>query len=192
MLCVVFSHVQLFATLWTTALQVPLFMGVSRQEYLDIRTCQWWLHVGNSPSLWKKLNWNDSGPFPACGTLILLLIICLKLFFFSLYSHSKVLEWRLCWLLEIIWKVSFFLSAWEQFKQYWSFCSLKVERIHPGNHLCLALFWGRKKSLKLSQYLVCWPIQSLLHISGLILVSCIFLENYPFHLAIQVYFKRVL
>ena len=27
-----FSHVQLFATLWTVALQAPLFMGFSRQE----------------------------------------------------------------------------------------------------------------------------------------------------------------
>ena len=191
MLGAVFSCLQRFATLWTAALQVPLFTGVSRQECLDRRTCQWWSHVGTSPSLWKKLNRNDSGPFHACGTSILLLIICLKLFF-PLYSHSKVLEWMLCWLWKIIWKLSFYLSAWEQFKQYWSFCSLKVERIHPGNHLCLALFRGRKKSLKLSQYLVCWPIQSLPHISGLILVSCIFLENYPFHLAIQIYFKRVL
>ena len=28
-----FSHVQLFSTLWTVALQVPLSMGFSRQEY---------------------------------------------------------------------------------------------------------------------------------------------------------------
>ena len=28
-----FSRVQLFATLWTVAHQVPLFMGFSRQEY---------------------------------------------------------------------------------------------------------------------------------------------------------------
>ena len=28
-----FSHVQLFATLWTVAHQVPLSMGFSRQEY---------------------------------------------------------------------------------------------------------------------------------------------------------------
>ena len=28
-----FSHVQLFATLWTVALQAPLSMGFSRQEY---------------------------------------------------------------------------------------------------------------------------------------------------------------
>ena len=28
-----FSHVQLFVTLWTVALQVPLSMGFSRQEY---------------------------------------------------------------------------------------------------------------------------------------------------------------
>ena len=29
----VLSHVQLFATLWTVAHQVPLSMGFSRQEY---------------------------------------------------------------------------------------------------------------------------------------------------------------
>ena len=28
-----FSHVQLFATPWTVALQAPLFMEFSRQEY---------------------------------------------------------------------------------------------------------------------------------------------------------------
>ena len=28
-----FSHVQLFATLWTVACQAPLSMGLSRQEY---------------------------------------------------------------------------------------------------------------------------------------------------------------
>ena len=28
-----FSHVQLFETLWTVALQAPLFMGFFRQEY---------------------------------------------------------------------------------------------------------------------------------------------------------------
>ena len=28
-----FGHVQLFATLWTVALQAPLSMGFSRQEY---------------------------------------------------------------------------------------------------------------------------------------------------------------
>ena len=28
-----FSHIQLFATSWTVALQIPLSMGFSRQEY---------------------------------------------------------------------------------------------------------------------------------------------------------------
>ena len=28
-----FSHVQLFGTLWTVALQAPLYVGFSRQEY---------------------------------------------------------------------------------------------------------------------------------------------------------------
>ena len=39
------SHVRLFATPWTVAYQVPLFMGFSRQEY------------------WNKL------PFPSPGDL---------------------------------------------------------------------------------------------------------------------------
>ena len=31
--CSLFSHVHLFATLWTVVCQAPLFMGFSRQEY---------------------------------------------------------------------------------------------------------------------------------------------------------------
>ena len=40
-LCVLccFSHVQLFATLWTVDLQVPLSMGFSRQEYWSGSPC---------------------------------------------------------------------------------------------------------------------------------------------------------
>ena len=34
-----FSHVQLFATLWTVALQAPLSMGFSRQEYWSGLPC---------------------------------------------------------------------------------------------------------------------------------------------------------
>ena len=34
-----FSHVQLFATLWTVAHQAPLFMGFSRQEYWSGVSC---------------------------------------------------------------------------------------------------------------------------------------------------------
>ena len=34
-----FSHVQLFATLWTTACQAPLSMGFSRQEYWSGLPC---------------------------------------------------------------------------------------------------------------------------------------------------------
>ena len=34
-----FSHVQLFATLWTTAYQVSLSMGFSRQEYYSGLPC---------------------------------------------------------------------------------------------------------------------------------------------------------
>ena len=33
MFCAVLSHVQLFATPWTIALQAPLSMGFSRQEH---------------------------------------------------------------------------------------------------------------------------------------------------------------
>ena len=34
-----FSHVQLLATLWTIALQAPLLMGFSRQEYWNGLPC---------------------------------------------------------------------------------------------------------------------------------------------------------
>ena len=34
-----FSHVQLFAPLWTIALQAPLSMGLSRQEYWSGLPC---------------------------------------------------------------------------------------------------------------------------------------------------------
>ena len=34
-----FSHVQLFATLWTVACQAPLSMGFSRQEYWSGLLC---------------------------------------------------------------------------------------------------------------------------------------------------------
>ena len=34
-----FSHVQLFATLWTVALQPSLFIGFSRQEYWSGLQC---------------------------------------------------------------------------------------------------------------------------------------------------------
>ena len=34
-----FSHVQLFATLWTVACQAPLSMGFSRQEYWSVLPC---------------------------------------------------------------------------------------------------------------------------------------------------------
>ena len=34
-----FSHIQLFATLWTVAHQAPLSMGFSRQEYWSGLPC---------------------------------------------------------------------------------------------------------------------------------------------------------
>ena len=36
------SRVQLFATLWTTALQTPLSMGLSRQGYLGVTVSFSW------------------------------------------------------------------------------------------------------------------------------------------------------
>ena len=33
LLCLLLSHIQLFATPWPVAHQAPLYMGVSRQEY---------------------------------------------------------------------------------------------------------------------------------------------------------------
>ena len=37
--CCCFSHVQLFATLWTIASQAPLSMGIFRQEYWNGLPC---------------------------------------------------------------------------------------------------------------------------------------------------------
>ena len=34
-----FSHVQFYATLWTSACQTPLFMGFSRQEHWTGLSC---------------------------------------------------------------------------------------------------------------------------------------------------------
>ena len=34
-----FSHVHLFATLWTVACQAPLSMGFSKQEYWSVLPC---------------------------------------------------------------------------------------------------------------------------------------------------------
>ena len=55
-----FSHVQLFATLWTVAHQSPLFMGFSRQEYWSelLRPPSKDLpHPGSSPGLSHLLHW---------------------------------------------------------------------------------------------------------------------------------------
>ena len=52
-----FSHVRLFATLWTVAYQAPLSMGFSRQEYWSgslCRGCSWprdWTHICGSHSI---------------------------------------------------------------------------------------------------------------------------------------------
>ena len=43
-----FSHVRLFATLWTAARQAPLSMGLSRQEYwsgFSISSCRGYCHT---------------------------------------------------------------------------------------------------------------------------------------------------
>ena len=37
--CCLFSHIQLFATLWAVAHQAPLSMGFSRQEYWSGLPC---------------------------------------------------------------------------------------------------------------------------------------------------------
>ena len=51
-----FSHVQFFATLWTVALQAPLFMGFSRQECwsgLPCPTPRYLPHSGIEPKSLK-------------------------------------------------------------------------------------------------------------------------------------------
>ena len=44
-----FNHVRLFATLWTVALQAPLRIGFSRQEYWS--GLDWSLNVSSSAQL---------------------------------------------------------------------------------------------------------------------------------------------
>ena len=57
-----FSHIQLFATLWTTARQTPLSMEFSRQEYWSGLLCtppgglQTW---GSNRCLLKLLHWQE-------------------------------------------------------------------------------------------------------------------------------------
>jgi len=55
-----FNHVQLFETLWTVALQAPLSMGFSRQEYWSGLPCPPpgdFLTQGLNPSLQHLLHW---------------------------------------------------------------------------------------------------------------------------------------
>ena len=47
-----FSHLKLFATLWTVACQAPLSMGFSRQEYWSVLPCP---PPGNLPDPGIKL-----------------------------------------------------------------------------------------------------------------------------------------
>ena len=60
------SHVQLFATLWTVACQVPLSMGFSRQEYwsgLSFPSLRDLLDPGIKPASPVSLHWQaDSLP----------------------------------------------------------------------------------------------------------------------------------
>ena len=81
-----FSHVRLFATLWTVALQAPLSMGFSRQD-TGVGGCAllWWLFLthGSSPHLSCLLHWEAGSlrlappgkplpiPTPAASTLFL-------------------------------------------------------------------------------------------------------------------------
>ena len=55
-----FSHVQLFATLWTVAFQAPLSMGFSRQEYWSGLLCP---PPGNLPKPVIEPNW-QTGSIP--------------------------------------------------------------------------------------------------------------------------------
>ena len=55
-----FSHVQLFATLWTVGLQAPLSMGFSRQEYWSGLPCSSprdLLDPGTEPASLTLLQW---------------------------------------------------------------------------------------------------------------------------------------
>ena len=61
-----FSHIQLFATLWTVALQAPLSMRFSRQEYWVGRHFLFqriFLTQGSNPCLLRLLHW-QAGSLP--------------------------------------------------------------------------------------------------------------------------------
>ena len=61
-----FSHVQLFVTLWTIALQAPLSMGFSRQEYWSGLPCPLPRDLpdpGIEPTISCLLQW-QVGPWP--------------------------------------------------------------------------------------------------------------------------------
>ena len=56
-----FSHVQLFVTPWTIALQTPLFMEFSRQEYWSGLPCpppQYLPDPGIEPTFLYLLHWH--------------------------------------------------------------------------------------------------------------------------------------
>ena len=77
--CSVSCHVQLFVTLWTVALQAPLSMGLSRQEYWSGFPCSPSGDLPNpgiepqSPTLQA-----DSLPYEPPGKPIKTLYICVK------------------------------------------------------------------------------------------------------------------
>ena len=72
MFCAVLSHVQLFATPWTIALQAPQSMGFSRQEYWSGCHCLL-LGIVNSAATLRYKNllhlWFSQGICPVVGLL---------------------------------------------------------------------------------------------------------------------------
>ena len=68
----VFSHVQLCATPWTVALQAPLPMGLSRQEYWSGLSCP---PLGDLPDLGIKLT-SFASPALAGGFFFFFLTTC--------------------------------------------------------------------------------------------------------------------
>ena len=90
-----FSHVRLFVTLWTVALQAPLSMVFSRQEY------------------WSGLPWPSPGDLPDPG----IEPVCLKLPALAGMSFTTSTAWEVLLALEI-WKKNSVIQP----TNLWLFC----------------------------------------------------------------------
>ena len=151
-----FSHVRLFAVLWTVALQAPLSMGFSRQNYWSGVPC---LPPGDLPQPWIKpatllspsladgffttsATWEAQRLLHHCFIAFLLLV---KLSMFSVFNWpflflSIACFWPLCFFLEV--------GGYDIFASYW-FIVMIVKEI---NILSLQFFFESGICLLINKY----------------------------------------